>query len=43
LVLVLFAAVVAAGVVAVGSWWREERQWRDFERKYAAGAHESDA
>jgi hypothetical protein len=35
-VLVLFAALVVALIVAVALWWREQRLWRDFERKYGA-------
>ena len=35
-VLVLFAALIVALFVAVALWWREERQWRDLERKYGA-------
>jgi TctA family transporter len=41
--LVLFAALVVAWMVSMVVWWREERQWRDFERKYLAGVNESDA
>lgn len=33
-VLVLFAAIVAVIPVCAWLWWREERQWRDLERKY---------
>lgn len=33
-VLVLFGAIILAVVVASYFWWREERMWRDFERKY---------
>ena len=33
-VIVLFAAVVLVFPVCVWLWWREEREWRDFERKY---------
>ena len=39
-VLVLLAAVVAAAVVASVVWWREERLWRDLERKYGANPDE---
>jgi hypothetical protein len=38
--LILFGAVLLAAIVSLCFWWREERLWRDFERKY--GSH-SDA
>jgi hypothetical protein len=40
-VVVLFGAIATTLVVALWFRWREEREWRDFERKY--GASENDA
>ncbi len=40
-VVVLFGAIGISLVVALWFRWREEREWRDFERKY--GASENDA
>jgi hypothetical protein len=34
--LISIAAIFVALIIAVGFWWREERHWRDFERKYGA-------
>jgi hypothetical protein len=33
-VLVLFGVLLVVAPVCVWLWWREERQWRDLERKY---------
>jgi hypothetical protein len=33
-VLVLFGAIILVVPVCAWLWWREEREWRDFERKY---------
>ena len=35
-VLVLFAALLIALPICMWLWWREEREWRDFERKYTS-------